>query len=180
MPDAPPPPQSLAPGLLLPLALGLALAAAHLGLAAWDLAHPPRPATTYVFTPLVDVWPEGPALTAEEGRALGPALRGGIDAREISQAYARMGSTLSLAELLVGVEALQREGALGAAQQAELARVLDAARADHEALVETQAEILELERRIGARVSELQAQAGVELPARPGPPSGPPAPAGRQ
>ena len=171
MPSSPPPPSQTPPsqdpsraGLALPLGLGLVLALVHLGWAAWDLRHPPRPPVTYVFTPLVDVWPEGPALTAEEGRALGPALRGGIDAREISQAYARMGSTLSLAELLVGVEALEREGALSASQREALARVLDAARADHEALVTVQGEILDLEGRIAARVAAIQARTGVAVP----------------
>lgn len=152
----------------MPLGLALALGLGHLGWAAWDLAHPPRPPTTYVFTPLVDVWPGGPALSADEGQALGTALRGGIDAREMSQAFAQLGSTLSLAELLVGVEALEREGRLTPSQREELAAVLSAARADHAALVQVQREILDIEARIARRVAVVRARVGSTAPAAPG------------
>ncbi len=147
-------PLSRAPAL--PLALALLLAAGHLALSLVEWARPARPATTYVFTPLVDVWPEGPSLSAAEGQKLGVELRHGIDAREISQAYARMGSTLSLAELLEGVRALEAEGRLEAEQRAELSEVLLRAQADHAALVELQGRILDGERAIAARVSRLR------------------------
>lgn len=149
------PQQPRAPAL--PLALALLLAGAHLLLSGFDLSRPARPATTYVFTPLVDVWPEGPALSADEGQKLGVQLRHGIDAREISQAYARMGSTLSLAELLEGVRGLEAEGRLEAEQRAELSEVLLQAQADHAALVELQGRILDGEREIAARVARLRA-----------------------
>ena len=73
---------------------------------------------TYVFTPMVDVVPGGAPLTAGEAAQVGQDLRTQVDARDIQQAYARMGSTMSLDDLLRGVEGLPGAGVpLDAAQQ---------------------------------------------------------------
>ncbi|MFZ5480903.1 MAG: hypothetical protein ACOZNI_29350 [Myxococcota bacterium] len=127
----------------------LALAAANLALAGagWARARP----VTYVFTPLVDVVPG--ALDGAEAAALQAGAKHHVDARDMRDAYARLGSTLNLADLLAGVESLED---LSQAQRARLAAILDGARADHAAVVEVQREILDLERRLDAQAAELR------------------------
>ncbi len=155
----------------VPLVLALLLAVAHLVLGLVE--ERARPETTYVLTPLVDVWPEGPPLTAEEGRALGRELRHGIDARQISQAYGTLGATLSLAELLAGIQALDGELAPADDQRAELLGILEQAAEGHAELVALQRQILDQEARIAGRVQRVQAMTGVQ-PRLPGPPPGSP------
>jgi len=168
------------PRLRAPFAAGVVLALAHLGLSAWEVGHPRRPPVTYVFTPLVDVWPGGPALSADEGRDLGESLRHGIDAREISQAYASLGSTLSLADLLAGIEGLQGQLAPSPAQRQALVGIMEDAKADHASLVQVQDQILDLELRINRRVAKLRSGLPASIaPAPQGPPPpGPPGPPG--
>jgi hypothetical protein len=126
----------------------LALAAMNLALAGagWARARP----VTYVFTPLVDVVPG--AVDGPEAAALEAGAKHRVDARDMQDAYARLGSTMSLDDLLRGVEALDD---LSAGQKARIGEVLARAKADHAAVVDVQREILDLERRLDAEVASL-------------------------
>lgn len=131
-----------------PIVTVLALAQAVLGTIGWSHAHAP---VTYVFTPLVNVAPG--TLSGEEAEALDIDLKNQIDARDVQQAYARMGSTMSLLDFLGGVESLQD---LTPAQRTRLAKVLEDAKADHTAVIAVQREILDLEADIGRQVEALR------------------------
>ncbi len=111
--------------------------------------------TTYVFTPLVDVVPGGAPISEDEARAL--AARGNAEARDIQQAYARLGSTLSLDDLVRGVEALHDGPTpLSPAQSARIAAVLEAARTERAALIALQGEILDREADVARKVAALR------------------------
>ncbi|RME26601.1 MAG: hypothetical protein D6798_06365 [Deltaproteobacteria bacterium] len=149
----------------------LLLSVAHLVLAVVQ-----RPAAeTVVLTPFIPVEPdgaEGPPLSAEEGAVLA-ARPGAADARDIARGYATLGSTLSLAELLAGVEALSGPQALDRRQQREIGAILAAARDQHEELIDVQRQILDLEAAIQARVRRIQAlRGGSPRPQRSAPPPG--------
>ncbi len=144
---------------------------------------------TYVFTPMVDVVPGGTPLSAGEAAAVANDLRTQVDARDIQQAYARMGSTMSLDDLLRGVESLPAAGVpLDAGQAQAVGDILRQARADHDAMRAVQAEILDLERDLDARVARIRtlrgSSAGSGEPPQHGaevglpPPSATPPPAG--
>ena len=137
----------------LPWALAalLILVQGALGFAAWQRARVQH--TTYVFTPMVDVVPGGAPLTAGEAEALQVDVRRQVDARDMQSAYARLGATLSLDDLLRGVEALDREGKLSDGDRECLRAILDAAREEHREAVDVQRKILDQEAAIAAEVA---------------------------
>lgn len=114
--------------------------------------------TTYVFTPLVDVVPGGAPLTGVEAQDLATDARSKVDARDIQQAFARMGSNISLNDLLEGVEALEASDTpLTPAQRKEIGEILAKARADHQAVYQVQGEILGLEAEIDRQAAAILA-----------------------
>lgn len=140
----------------------LALANLGAGLAAWRASTEVH--TVYVLTPMVDVVPGGAPLGAVEAEALQKGLRNQVDARDMQTAYARLGSTLSLDDLLRGVEALDAAGVpLDAAQEAALRPVLEGARADHGRIQQVQREILDEEARLRDLVGDVQRGLGVPV-----------------
>jgi hypothetical protein len=112
---------------------------------------------TYVFTPFLDVVPGGVPVSEDEARVL--AARGNAEARDIQQAYARLGSTLSLDDLVRGVEALSDgRTRLSPAQAARVAAILESARADRAALLALQSEILDREADVARKVAVLRGE----------------------
>ncbi|MCB9745161.1 MAG: hypothetical protein H6740_21410 [Alphaproteobacteria bacterium] len=138
-----------------PLSLAiLALALLNLPLSVYALQQSRAQHTTYVFTPLVDVVPGTTVLTEEEALRIREDLRTQVDARDMQQAYAALGSTMSLDDLVEGVAALEGSGhPLDAGQQAELREILQAGQASHQALWQVQDEILRLEAQLAQEVS---------------------------
>jgi hypothetical protein len=123
--------------------------------------------TTYVFTPLVDVVPGGAPLTGVEAADLAADAKNKVDARDIQQAFARMGSNISLNDLLEGVEALETSDTpLSPAQKQAIGKILEQARADHDAVWAVQGEILTLESEIDRETADILAALGPEQRAR--------------
>jgi hypothetical protein len=105
---------------------------------------------------MVDVVPRGPPLSPAEASTLQQDLRTQIDARDIQQAYARLGSTMRLDDLVVGIDGLAAAGVpLDEGQHARVASILARAREDHTVMRAVQAEILTLEARIAGSVAML-------------------------
>jgi len=153
-----------------PVALLLALGALQALLAGLLLREGLPTGLTYVFTPMVDVIPGGAPLTAAEAAALATDLRTQVDARDIQQAYARMGSTLSVEDLVRGIEGLPDAGVpLDAGQRARVGAILTRTKGDVAELRAVQARILDLEASITADVAAL----GASAPPAPPPPGGP-------
>jgi hypothetical protein len=139
--------------------------AGHLGLAAWARAE--AAPETYVLTPYVEVVPGAAPLGAADAAALAAELRGPVDARQIQRGYAWMGSTLSLTDLIDGINALDAAGLpLRPDQRAALGARLSQVRADHAAMIAVQREILDLERALEADIAAVAAASGA--PGTPG------------
>ena len=131
------------------------LAVLNLGLAVDDFREAPTQ-TTYVLTPIVDVVPQGSPLEATEVEALMAALRTPEDPNNVQEAFATLGSTLSLHDLLRGIESLEgTDIPLSASQSDAIAKNLEAAKADHEALVALQEEILVMEAKLGRDINRV-------------------------
>ena len=144
-----------------------ALAGVHLVLAALVARRAAESPLTYVFTPLVDVVPGGVPLSAGEAATLAAEAKNQVDARDIQKAYARMGSVLSLDDLLRGVEAIDAGStALSDGQRTAVRGILDAAREKHQAVVAVQTEILDLERSLDGQAASVLAQLPGETRAR--------------
>lgn len=112
--------------------------------------------TVYVLSPMPTVLPGAVPLGAVEAEALFDAVRHQVDARDMPRAYARLGSTLSVDDLARGIEALAGgPHPLSAGQKEAVAAILARAKADREALLATQARILELEAEIDRTVAAL-------------------------
>lgn len=140
------------PSSRIPWVLALLLALGNLVLAARTPA--PLARTTYVLTPLVDVVPGTVHLSEEEGQALRLDLREQAEARDMQQAYAWLGATLSFDDLLRLLEA--SPDSLDEDRRAELSRILEGARADRQELLQVQRRILELEGRLAGEAAALR------------------------
>ncbi|MDP2314489.1 MAG: hypothetical protein Q8P41_16420 [Pseudomonadota bacterium] len=144
----------------------VALVLAQIGLAEGVARRAGERSVTYVFTPMVDVVPGGVPLTAGEASDLAAQARNQVDARDIQKAYGRLGSTISLDDLLRGVEGLEASGALSDEQRERVRAVLTDAQADHAAVVAVQEEILALEAVVSTQVEALLAALPPETRAR--------------
>ena len=112
--------------------------------------------TTYVLTPIVDVIPQGAPLESSEVEALMASLRTPQDPSNVQDAYATLGSTLTLHDLLRGVSSLaSTQVPLTPSQSEAISATLEAAEADHAALVEVQEKILALEAKLGRDVNRI-------------------------
>lgn len=162
----------------------LAIAVAANLAVGWTAALQDR-GLTYVFTPLVDVQPDSAILTEGEALQIREDLRHQVEARDIQQAYARLGSTMSVDDLVEGVAALDEAGlALDAGQRQRITRILDEAHQGHEDLYKVQVEILDLEAKLAAQMASTLAALPPESrqafeAASQRPPPGPP-PGGRR
>jgi hypothetical protein len=133
------------------------LVTANITVAAWNLYQPAIPATTYVLTPLVDIIPEGPGLSPAETESLLQELRHQPEARDMQKAYARMGSTLSLHDLLRGIGQLDMsDSPLSKRQDKSLEGLLQQALERHKRLRDVQNKILEVERSLDQQLKEIK------------------------
>lgn len=143
----------------------LALVEVGLAWATWDRAR--RDHVVYVMTPMVDVVPAGAPLSGDETNALTSSLRTQVDARDMQSAYAWLGSTLSLDDLVRGVALLDgSDHPLTADQRARAHDVLTRAKAQHDEIIGVQRDILREEATIGVEVAAVTAQLPPEVAAR--------------
>lgn len=148
-----------------PLAAVLALAQGAFGWLAWSRAEAGH--TVYVLTPMVDIVPGGAPVGTVEAQALTTDLRHPVDARAMQNAYARLGATLNLDDLLRGVEGLPSAGVpLRADQATAVAALLDGAKADHARVQEVQKAILDDEAELSAGVDRVLAALPPDVRAR--------------
>ncbi len=141
------------PGMNLPAKLALGLAFANFVLALWVAADGPGAGLVYVFTPIVNVTS---TMSADDARQAAREVSGHMRASDLSGAVAKLGSTLSLDDLLRGVESLaDTELALSDAQEERLGGILRESAQDHRDLLDLQREILDLERDLSLEVDGL-------------------------
>lgn len=115
----------------------------NLLVAIWANNH--HVSTVYVLTPFVDVIPESVQLSTEESNLL-QQLPTQAEARSMQQAYARLGSTLSVHDILRGIDALEHSSyPLRAGQKNILLPKLLEFQEKHRRIQEVQRELIQLE-----------------------------------
>ncbi|MEC8276358.1 MAG: hypothetical protein VX026_01500 [Myxococcota bacterium] len=129
----------------------------NVGFAVLNFVKPAIPATTYVLTPMVDILPEGAPLDSDEQKNLLSELRHQADARDMQQAYSRLGATLSLYDILRGIGNLDKSDyPLSRSQKQRIEKLLTHAQDTHTALRVVQKNILDIERTLATQLSELE------------------------
>ena len=130
------------------------LVIANLGTAIYNWRNPVHRGTVYVLTPLIDLLPEGPPLNSAEKSDLLSDLRHQEEARDIQKAYGYLGATLSLHDLLRGIESLERSQIpLQESQRQLLLQKLENAQLRHQELQLLQRSLIDLEQDIVRDVS---------------------------
>ena len=129
----------------------------NVGFAVLNFVKPAIPATTYVLTPMVDILPEGAPLDSDEQKNLLSELRHQADARDMQEAYSRLGATLSLYDILRGIGNLDKSDyPLSRSQKQRIEKLLTHAQDTHTALRVVQKNILDIERTLATQLSELE------------------------
>ena len=129
----------------------------NLGVAGYNFLSPVHQGTIFVLTPLVDIIPKDMVITEGEKKEMLSDLRYQPEARDIQSVYARLGSTLSLHDLLRGIEFLEQSSVpLSSSQKEELQNKLQLIQSDHRRLQEVQRELIGLEKDLQKDVEQLK------------------------
>ena len=108
-----------------------------------------RPTQQFVLTPFYQVVPKGSVWTTEELSKIQAEMPSALEARDMHKAYARLGSTLSIDDVLKGIDGLEASGVpLTEAQHAEIQEAISNLQADHQKMRQVQRELIQLENRL--------------------------------
>lgn len=107
------------------------------------------PAQQFVLTPFYQVVPKGSVWTAEELAELKADMPTALEARDMGNAYARLGSTLSVDDVLKGIDALEKSDVpLDSAQLEMVQSKVQQLKTDHREMIQVQQELVRLENRL--------------------------------
>ena len=109
-----------------------------------------KPSTTqFVLTPLYQVVPKGSVWTTEELAEIKAEMPNALEARDMQKAYARLGSTLTVDDVIKGIDALSDTPIyLSPDQQAHIKTQIAELKDDHKTMIEVQRELIRLEHRL--------------------------------
>lgn len=121
------------------------------------IAYCSDPASTeYVLTPFYQVVPERSEWTVEEVQALGGELPNVLEARDMANGFARLGSTLSVDDVLKGIDALEgSQYPLTPEQKKKIYQHVESLKGDHQRIVEVQRELISLEQALRSQAKDL-------------------------
>lgn len=106
----------------------------------------------YVLTPFYQVVPKGSVWSVEEVSALGGELPNALEARDMANGFARLGSTLSVDDVVQGIEGLgESDHPLTPDQQQQIKEKVRSLMSDHKRMIEVQRELLRLEAQLVKR-----------------------------
>ena len=108
-----------------------------------------RPTHHFVFTPFYQVVPRGSVWTAEELAKIQAEMPSELEARDMHKAYARLGSTLSIDDVLKGIDGLEDSPVpLTEVQHAQIQETIANLQADHQKIRQVQRQLIQLENRL--------------------------------
>ncbi len=108
-----------------------------------------RPTQHFVLTPFYQVVPRGSVWTAEELAKIQAEMPSALEARDMHKAYARLGSTLSIDDVLKGIDGLEDSAVpLTETQHAKIQEAISNLQADHQKMRQVQRELIQLENRL--------------------------------
>jgi hypothetical protein len=100
----------------------------------------------YVLTPFYQVVPKDSVWSVEEVAALGGELPNALEARDMANGFARLGSTLSVDDVIQGIEGVREsDHPLTNEQQQHIKEKVRRLMKDHRRMIEVQRELLRLE-----------------------------------
>jgi hypothetical protein len=109
----------------------------------------PSHSIQYVLTPFYQVVPKDGVWSVEEVQALGGELPNALEARDMANGFARLGSTLSIDDVLQGIDGLEHsDHPLTVDQQLRIRKKVRDLMDDHKRMLEVQRELLRLEHRL--------------------------------
>ena len=130
----------------------------NLLVAIWANNH--HVSTVYVLTPFVDVIPDSVQLSTEEATLL-QQLPTQAEARSMQQAYARLGSTLSVHDIFRGIEALEHSSyPLREGQKNTLLPKLMEFQEKHRRIQDVQRELIQLEYSLRVDTEKIRKDSG--------------------
>ena len=105
-----------------------------------------RQSKRFVLTPIYQVVPKGSVWTAEELAEINAEMPNALEARDMQKAYASLGSTLTVDDVIKGVDALSRSNhPLSQEQKQDIQRQISDLRGRHQEMVQVQRELIRLE-----------------------------------
>ena len=129
-------------GVNLMLAIGIAM-----------LTH--SKSTRFVLTPIYQVVPKGSVWTADELADINAEMPNALEARDMQKAYASLGSTLTVDDVIKGIDALSTSDYPLSPKQEETVRTqIRALKESHKEIVRVQRELIRLENRLVAQTTE--------------------------
>ena len=121
----------------------------------WVVYHKPPSSTQYVLTPFYQTVPEGSTWTAAEVEALGGEMPNALEARDMANGYARLGSTLSVDDVIKGIDGLAgSDYPLSSSQQSEIQQEIQRLIDDRRQIMIVQQDLLQLERRLSIQAKK--------------------------
>ena len=107
------------------------------------------PTQHFVLTPFYQVVPRGSVWTTEELAMIQAEMPSALEARDMHKAYARLGSTLSIDDVLKGIDGLEGSTVpLTEVQHAQIQEAIANLQADHQKMRQVQRELIQLENRL--------------------------------
>ena len=107
------------------------------------------PTKQFVLTPFYQVVPKGSVWTVEELSEIQAEMPSALEARDMHKAYGRLGSTLSIDDVLRGIDALEHsQFPLTQAQHHSLQKMISDVQSDHQQMRQVQGELIRLENRL--------------------------------
>ena len=107
------------------------------------------PTKQFVLTPFYQVVPKGSVWTTEELAEIQSEMPNALEARDMHKAYARLGSTLSIDDVLRGIDALeQSQFPLTETQHRSLQTAIAELTSDHQEMQKIQRELIRLENQL--------------------------------
>ena len=141
------------------LGLLIILLVINLLVALWNAVDPVHRGTMLVLTPMIDVVPSALALSREERLRLDEEFAQysrAVESRDVAHAFAVLGSTLSIHDLVRGIALIEDSPQPLSPQQRELTqRKLQRLLPAHRQVLSTQQQLIELEDQISAELKRL-------------------------
>ena len=111
-----------------------------------------RQSKRFVLTPIYQVVPKGSVWTAEELAEINAEMPNALEARDMQKAYASLGSTLTVDDVIKGVDALSTsDHPLTQGQAQDIHTQIAALREHHQEMFQVQRELIQLESRLVAK-----------------------------
>ena len=121
----------------------------------WYVCYHPPSSTQYVLTPFYQTVPEGSTWTVAEVEALGGEMPNALEARDMANGYARLGSTLSVDDVIKGIDGLaQSDYPLSPSQQSEIQQEIQRLIEERRQIMIVQQDLLQLERRLSIQAKK--------------------------